>query len=317
MKRCGFITLMTFTMLIVVAARADDSSNSSVALTFESMRMAGRLAIRPISPDGRTVAFIAAHNGPAKIWIVPVAGGDPKLLLEGKETESAPQWSPDGKSVAFLSARNGQQDIFVVSRDGGTPLQVTNEKSAKHGIRWSPDGTQIAYISNRAKDQDVYVVSSKGGDARQLTQKTNEWDEFRWYPVWSPDSKHIAFVSGRSDYYSDDLWIVDATGENLQKLTTGIWVMANPVWSPDGKSIAFNGNKQSEYWYEDQAEIYVFDVSTRQLKEIPTETLVSDFEMNAHMFWSPDSTLLYFRNISRGDTNIWAIPISGKGEALR
>src|SRR4051794_24052644 len=115
MKRCGFITLVTFAVLIVVAARADEPVNSSVPLTLESMRMAGRIGDPTISPDGRTVAFVAAHNGPAKIWIVPVSGGEPKVLLEGKEAESSPQWSPDGKSIAFLSARNGQQNIFVVS----------------------------------------------------------------------------------------------------------------------------------------------------------------------------------------------------------
>lgn len=308
-------TMMLF--IAVLAASVAAADDAAIPLTLKTMSQGTRINDVAVSPDSRTVAFVANRGGAPKIWVVSMSGGEPKPLTSGNDAENSPQWSPDGKKMAFLSSRNGQQDIFTFAIGGSEPTQVTNEKSAKHGIRWSPDGTRIAYIGNREKDQDLYVVNAGGGESKQLTQKTNEWDEFRWFPVWSPDSKRIAFVSGKSDYYSDDMWLVDADGSNIRKVTTGIWVMANPVWSPDGKSIAFNGNKQSEYWYEDQAEIYIYEVASQSLREVPTETYVSDFEMNAHMFWSPDSTLLYFRNINRGDTNIWAIPADGSGYATQ
>src|SRR3954452_24387205 len=47
------------------------------------------------------------------------------------------------------------------------------------------------------------------------------------------------------------------------------------------------------------------------------DTLVSDFEMNAHVYWSADNKLIYFRHIDRGDTNIWAVPADGNGYATQ
>ena len=306
--------LPLFLTAALIASSAAFAQETPIELTLSAIPQVTRTSDIALSPNAQTIAFVSNHGGASKIWLVSAKGGEPRALTEGNQT----QWSPNGKTIAFLSGQGtGQVDIWTIQATGGMPARVTNDKSAKHGIRWSPDGTKIAYISNRAKDQDIYVVDAKGGEPRQLTQKTNEWDENRWAPEWSPDGKHIVFVSGRSDYYSDDLWMVDADGSNLHKLTTGIWVMGNPEWSPDGKSIAFNGNKQSEYWYEDMSELDIYDVASGELREIPMDTFVSDFEMNAHVFWSPDSKLIYFRNISRGDTNIWGVPADGKGYATQ
>ncbi len=302
--------LLPLCMLSRLAAAQDAPTELTLA-AIPSVVRAGDVAL---SHNGQTIAFVSSHGGASKLWLVPAKGGEPRALAEGAQ----PQWSPDDKSIAFLGGRGtGQLDIWTIAAGGGTPARVTDDKSAKHGIRWSPDGKWIAYISNANKDQDIYVVNAKGGQPRQVTKKTNEWDEGRWAPEWSPDGKHLAFVSGKSDYYSDDLWIVDADGSNLRKLTTGVWVMGNPEWSPDGKLIAFNGNKKSEYWYEDMSDLYLYDVAADQLKQISMDTDVSDFEMNAHVFWSPDNKLIYFRNITRGDTNIWAVPVDGHGYATQ
>ncbi len=295
-------------MAVLALAAAAPAQQTPVALTLSAIPQVTRMGDVALSPDGRTIAFVSNHGGATRLWLVAASGGEPRALAQGTQ----PQWSPDGKRIAYLAAQNGQLDIWTIPAGGGAPARLTNDSSAKHGIRWSPDGARIAYISNRAKDQDIYVVDAGGGEPLQLTHKTNEWDEDRWAPEWSPDGKHIVFVSGRGGYYSDDLWMVDADGANLRRLTTGIWVMGNPKWSPDGKSIAFNGDKHSEYWYEDMSELYVYDVASGNVREIPMDTYVSDFEMNWHVFWSPDSRFLYFRNISRGNTNLWAVPANGK-----
>ncbi len=299
---------------VLVLTGAVWAQEAPIPLTLSAIPRVTRTGEVALSRDGQNLAVVSNHSGASQIWVLSTKGGEPRALADG----SQPQWSPDGAQIAFLSSRGGGQvDIWTIPATGGTPSRVTNDKSAKHGIRWSPDGTRIAYISNLAKDQDIYVIDAKGGEPRQLTHKTNEWDEYRWAPEWSPDGKHIVFVSGRSDYYSDDLWMVNSDGSNPRKITTGVWVMGNPEWSPDGRSIAFNGDRQSEYWYEDMSELYIYDVASGQLREVPMETYVSDFEMNAHVFWSPDSKFIYFRNISRGDTNIWAVPADGHGVATQ
>ena len=269
------------------------------------------------SPDGHWISFVSNRSGVSKIWVIAASGGEPKMLIPGNEEESSPQWSPDGARIAFLSSRGGQLDIWTVSSEGGEPIRVTNERSGKRAIRWSPDGLRIAFISDRAKDQDIYVVNAKGGEARQLTEHTNEWDETRWVPAWSPDGKKIAFVSNRSDYYADDLWMIDSDGSNLMKVTSGIRIMTDPIWSPDGKYIAFNALENSEFWFDDMSDIYVVEMPARQTRKEKMNTFVTDLNGFIHMYWAPDSRTLYFRYNTRGDTNIWAVTVEADGVATQ
>src|SRR5690348_16160852 len=272
-------------------------------LSLRTITQVSRIGDPEFSPDGHWIAFVSNHSGSSKIWLIPSNGGEAKMLTSGQQGESSPQWSPDGKRLAFLSARDGQSDIWLATVEGGEPTRVTNEKSAKHGIRWSPDGGNIAYIGNRAKTQDIYIVPASGGEARQLTQKTNEWDENRWAPAWSPDGKRIAFVSNRSDYYADDLWIIDSDGTHLQKLTTNVRVMTDPIWSPDGKYIAFNAVRNWEFWFDDLSDLYVVDMPQGQVRKLETDGYATNLNGNLHMYWAPDSKSLFYRYNTRGNTN--------------
>ena len=74
----------------------------------------------------------------------------------------------------------------------------------------SPDGTTIAF----AYKGDLYSVSVNGGEARQLTTHA----AFDSHPVWSPDSKKIAFQSNREG--SLDIFVIDAKGGAPTRLTT-------------------------------------------------------------------------------------------------
>ncbi len=75
----------------------------------------------------------------------------------------------------------------------------------------SPDGTTIAF----SYKGDIYTVPSTGGAARQVTSNA----EYDAYPVWSPDSRQIAFASSREG--SLDVYVVDRHGGAPTRLTTG------------------------------------------------------------------------------------------------
>lgn len=298
------------------------SAQNQLPLTLRSITQVSRISDPEFSPDGRWIAFVSNHSGAGKIWLIPSRGGEARLLVpvgagqtEGAgpraQGESSPQWSPDGRHIAFLSASSGQSEIWVAATDGSEPWQVTHEKSAKHSIRWAPDGTRIAYIGNREKTQDIFLVPAAGGEARRLTEKTNEWDENRWAPAWSPDGKHIAFVSNRSEYFADDLWMIDTDGTHLQKLTTNIRVMTDPVWSPDGKYIAFNAVRNWEFWFDDQSDFYLVQMPDRSVHKLKTDAFATDLNGNLHLYWSADSKSLFYRYNRRGNTNIWTVNVEG------
>ena len=95
----------------------------------------------------------------------------------------------------------------------------------------SPDGTTIAFTYKG----DIYTVPSTGGRATQIT--TNP--AFDTEPVWSPDSRQIAFASDRMG--SLDVFVVSSEGGAPQRLTTHSG-SEKPVAYKDNKHILFTAN---------------------------------------------------------------------------
>ena len=74
----------------------------------------------------------------------------------------------------------------------------------------SPDGKAVAF----SYKGDIWTVPANGGQARQIT--TNP--AYDAYPVWSPDSRQIAFASSREG--SMDIYVVGRDGGTPRRVTT-------------------------------------------------------------------------------------------------
>ena len=116
-------------------------------------------------------------------------------------------------------------------------LCFTGVISAQEAPLWmrhcalSPDGTTIAFTYKG----DIYTVPATGGRATQIT--TNP--AFDTAPVWSPDSKQIAFASDRMG--SMDVFVVSSEGGVPQRLTTHSG-NETPVAYKDAGHILFTAN---------------------------------------------------------------------------
>lgn len=55
------------------------------------------------------------------------------------------------------------------------------------------------------------------------------------WPAWSPDGSRLAFASVRRD----GLWVAEADGADLRRVTTSPTIDLQPAWSPDGRRLAF------------------------------------------------------------------------------
>jgi tricorn protease len=101
----------------------------------------------------------------------------------------------------------------------------------------SPDGQNIAF----ACQGRIYIVSVKGGSAIPLT--TNS--AYHSSPVWSHDSKKIAFASDRNG--NNDIYIMGANGKNLRRLTYHSAQDEPYEFSSDDKNVIFGTIRHDEY----------------------------------------------------------------------
>src|SRR5215831_5193530 len=164
------------------------------------------------SPDSRRVAFmLAAWSGDASELRVTRLDGRSSLVYRNDEGRVRPVgWTPDGATLVVVLGRADKTvTLGTLPATGGrfTPLKSFAWSANRGaGFRLSPDGRFVAYEQGEEGLRDIYVVGLDGRDAFRITD--HPADDFA--PVWSPDSQHLAFMSGRSGTVA--LWTVEVKG---------------------------------------------------------------------------------------------------------
>ena len=103
----------------------------------------------------------------------------------------------------------------------------------------SPDGRWIAFEvtwydkSENSSNTDIYLVPVSGGEVWRFIHS----DGADYSPCWSPDGKHLAFISDRDG--SSQIWVIPSDGGEARRITDVPTGVSGPFWSPDGSRIAF------------------------------------------------------------------------------
>ena len=147
----------------------------------------------------------------------------------------------------------------------------------------SPDGTKVAFTYKG----DIYTVPVEGGRAAQITSHPAYDTE----PVWSPDSKQIAFASDRLG--GMDVFLVDATGGEPRRLTTHSAAEKPVAFLSDGR-LLFSASimpSAEDAQFPSGSFPQVYEVSTdggrpRLFSSLPME----------HIWVSPDGRQLLYQD---------------------
>jgi len=141
-----------------------------------------------ISPDGRTVAFLATDaSGRTAIWLRPLDGLEARPLAGTDDPQGRPIWSPDSRHIAFFAGGK----LRKVSVEGGPSQSICNAPSGADGS-WSAAG-QILY-DGRANDP-IRAVAAAGGTPRDVMTPSSEGGPLSvGWPEFLPDGERFVYL---------------------------------------------------------------------------------------------------------------------------
>ena len=245
------------------------------------------------SPAGTKIVFsfgLGRFRGDVSdIYIVDANGANRVNLTQGRhKNNGVPDWSPDGTKIAFVSNRDNNSEIYVMNADGTNANNFTLHLDDDSWPRWSPDGRKIAFDSLQVAEgvlnhSDIFVMDADGANRTNITQNPRAYNTT---PSWSPDGSKIAFAAARNVNRVDiwngslDVFVMNADGTNLVRLTDDARYNLLPSWSPDGKRIIFVRATHDDITDSD---IYVMDADGTGLTNLTQTPGVGEW----HPSWKP------------------------------
>ena len=258
------------------------------------------------SGDGRTLYYVSDRGGAENIWTRPAsATGADKALSSFKEGRVLwPTATTDGRLIAFerdfgvwtIDTASGQTRQVPITRRGAATAAAperVRQTSAFEDLALAPDGRKVAFVARG----DIFAASIKdAGDAARVTSTP----ELESQPVWSPDSRRLAYVSTSST--GQRLYLYDFATAGVKPLTAAGAIDLSPVFSPDGKQIAFLRNRK---------ELRVVDLASGAERLLASGVFADTIDSPVPA-WSPDGKwLAVFAIGTKQFTNVELVPAAG------
>ncbi len=196
------------------------------------------------------------------IYMADLNGKIVKKLTNTKGYDAEATLSPNGKKMLFTSTRNGDLDLFTMNLKTKKVIQITNTLGYDGGAWFSADGKKIIWRASRPKTEadikeykdllaenlvaptqmEVFTADADGSNVKQITAL----GQANWAPNFLKDGR-IIFCSNH-EYkrgFPFNMYLLNADGSDMQKISHDKGFDAFPMISPDGKKILFSSNRNN------------------------------------------------------------------------
>ena len=228
----------------------------------------GQELFAKFSGDGQTIAFVGNYDGNRDLYTISTGGGIPVRVTHHPAGETLCDWTPDGGLLFYSNGQSGlgrMPKLYTVSATGGLPQQVAVPYGAAGAI--SADGEWLAYTPHTRDARtwkryrggmatDIWLFNLSDHSSRKIT----DWEGTDTLPMWHGDK--LYYLSDRGEGSRLNLWSYDVDGDDHEQITR--FADYDVKWP----SIGPGDRGQGEIIFQNGANLYLFDLRTRQSREV-------------------------------------------------
>jgi dipeptidyl aminopeptidase/acylaminoacyl peptidase len=226
----------------------DDSERVTV---HQQPLVSGSMTVRytAISPDGKTLAFMAA-TPEEDLYVSAADGTGLRQITNDAARDRGATWSPDGSRILFYSNRTGKFQAFSVRPDGSGLRQMSNHPNGVNFPRLSLDGRLLACVPDGKGSAEIAAIRDDGTAGPGVA--IPDVPGGRFVPRgWSPNQKLL--LGGR--YGDSGLFVYDV----ISKQITDFGIAARAANFKDDRRIVF---------VDTSHRIGVLDVQSRDVRYV-------------------------------------------------
>ena len=246
------------------------------------------------------------NNYKEHVWIYNEDSRQSYPVPSSDIDSTSPLWAPDSKVLAYLSSveenDHKKNQIFVTSVDNFNEAQITYEEEGVSKFKWDPSGNGFYFLTQSEESKEIRKRKERYGDYHYVGKESlnnrlyymefekviqNKEAKFKSdhadqltdgvdfhihdFDI-SNDGHKVAFIatptSKLSDYFNADLYILNRTSRELQKLNVDKLLGGSVCFSPDGSKLCYSASIQEKKYYKNQIQentIEIYDISTGRL----------------------------------------------------
>ncbi len=162
-------------------------------------------------------------------------------------------------TVAYISTASGKPEVYISDILFTRSRRMTQDNNQALLPELSPDGRSLLYTSyHRSGFPDIFRIDLSNN-------QRSVFASFRGLntgATFSPNGREVAMILSSSG--NSELYVSDANGRNIRRLTRTAGLEADPTWSPDGRRLAFTSDDPG------RPQIFTINADGTGMRRIPT-----------------------------------------------
>ena len=252
------------------------------------------------SPSGREIVYTQENprEYPGLFLVSSDRPASPqKLVLRNSGSTLA--FGPEGNSLIFAQEEINWKteivsDLYRFDLEEKRLVRLTRGRHLTYPD-YSPVRDTIAATRLKPGRSEIVLLDGEGDNPKTVWSGTAELP-FAFEPRFSPDGKNLVFSAADSSG-NLDLYLLDLSTRNLERLTSDPGDDISPTWSPDGKLIVFSSSRNGKY------NIYAYSPAGKNFRQ------VTNLETGAFApAVSPDGKEILFSGYGASGFDLFTIP---------